>query len=97
TNLEVLENWLENNDDYLEWVKPSGGVVCFPKIKSNINIDIERFYFILKETYKTFVAPGHWFEMDKRHMRIGYGYPSKQELEGGLQCITKAIRDAIIS
>ncbi|MFX1250593.1 MAG: aminotransferase class I/II-fold pyridoxal phosphate-dependent enzyme [Promethearchaeota archaeon] len=95
TNFEILQNWIENNN-YLEWVKPSGGCVCLPRIKMDVNIDIDKFYKILKTTYKTFVAPGHWFEMDKRYMRIGYGYPNKQELVSGLRCITKAIKDSII-
>ncbi len=94
-NLEILNNWIESND-YMEWVKPSGGVICFPRIKQDINIDLEKFYKVLKHTYKTFVAPGHWFEVDKRFMRIGYGYPNRQELEGGLQSITKAIQESII-
>lgn len=96
TNLTILNNWIDNND-HMDWVKPSGGVICFPRIKPHLNIDIEKFYEILKLTYKTFVAPGHWFEVDKRFMRIGYGYPSKQELEGGLQSISKAINDSLIS
>ncbi|MHA2224192.1 MAG: aminotransferase class I/II-fold pyridoxal phosphate-dependent enzyme [Candidatus Hodarchaeales archaeon] len=96
TNYEILKHWIKNND-YLEWVKPSGGCVCFPRIKTGIKIDIDGFYATLKETYKTFVAPGHWFEMDERYMRIGYGYPSKQELEGGLASIIKAIEDTIIA
>ncbi|MFX0061499.1 MAG: aminotransferase class I/II-fold pyridoxal phosphate-dependent enzyme [Candidatus Hermodarchaeota archaeon] len=95
TNFEILQNWIENNN-YLEWVRPSGGCVCLPRIKMKINLDLEKFYKILKTTYKTFVAPGHWFEMDKRYMRIGYGYPNNQELDGGLRCITKAIKDSIL-
>ena len=95
TNLGILNGWMKGNDN-IQWVQPSGGVICFPRIKPEINVDIERFYEVLKFTYKTFVAPGHWFEVDKRFMRIGYGYPSKQELEGGLQCISKAIRDSVI-
>ena len=93
-NKELLTKWM-NNSKYLEWVQPTGGVICFPRIKPSITIDIDKFYETLKMTYKTFVAPGHWFEVDKRFMRIGYGYPSKQELEGGLQCIIKAINDCI--
>lgn len=96
TNFETMKAWIENNDE-LEWVQPSGGCICFPKIKSNIGVDIKQFYKLLNETYQTFVGPGHWFEMDRRHMRIGYGWPSKKELEGGLQCITKAIKEAKIS
>lgn len=94
TNQEILTRWMKTSD-YMEWVEPSGGVICFPRIKSSVNIDIERFYETLKMKYKTFVAPGHWFEVDKRFMRIGYGYPSKHELESGLQCITDAIKDCV--
>ena len=94
TNFEILSNWIQNNN-YFEWVKPSGGVICFPRIKPSINIDIERFYEVLKFTYKTFVAPGHWFEVDNRFMRIGYGYPSEQELQKGLQCISEAIKESL--
>ncbi|MFX1547819.1 MAG: aminotransferase class I/II-fold pyridoxal phosphate-dependent enzyme [Promethearchaeota archaeon] len=93
-NKVILTKWMDNSR-YLEWVKPSGGVICFPRIKPSVTIDIDKFYETLKMAYKTFVAPGHWFEVDKRFMRIGYGYPSKQELEGGLQCIEKAINDCV--
>ncbi|MFW9992742.1 MAG: pyridoxal phosphate-dependent aminotransferase [Candidatus Odinarchaeota archaeon] len=91
-NFEILKNWMENNE-FMEWVEPQGGCICFPRIKAS-GIDIDRFYSTLKETYRTFVAPGYWFEVDKRFMRIGYGYPSKEDLEGGLQCIKKAIEDS---
>lgn len=96
TNFETMKAWIENND-HLEWIEPKGACVCFPRIKPSIHIDIEEFYRILNEKYKTFVGPGHWFEMDRRFMRIGYAWPSKQELEGGLLCITKAIEETIIS
>lgn len=95
TNFETMKTWIECNCE-LEWVEPSGGCVCFPRIKPNIGIDLEKFYKILNKTYKTFVGPGHWFEMDRRYMRIGYGWPTKQKLEEGLQCITKAIEEASI-
>lgn len=94
TNIETMKAWIEKND-YLEWVEPCGGCVCFPRIKPSINVDLDNFYKFLNESYKTFVGPGHWFEMDRRFMRIGYGWPSNQELDGGLQCITKAIEDTL--
>ena len=93
-NQEILTKWIEKSN-YMEWVRPSGGVICFPRIKPSINIDIERFYETLKMKYKTFVAPGHWFEVDSRFMRIGYGYPSQQELERGLQCISQAVKESL--
>jgi aspartate/methionine/tyrosine aminotransferase len=82
----ITKNWIQNQKN-LEWVEPEGGVVCFPRIKDNV--DVEKFYKILNEKYSTYVGPGHWFEQDKRYMRIGYGWPSKEELIGGLENISK--------
>jgi len=90
----ILKKWMANNK-YLEWIEPEGGVVSFPRIKNDIDLDLEKFYFLLKEKYKTFVGPGHWFEMNKRYMRIGYGYPNEKELEKGLTNIEKSIEESI--
>ena len=88
---KILKDWMNESKEYLEWVEPQGGVVCFPRIK--VNIDIEEFYKILNQTLKTFVGPGHWFEMDKKYMRIGYGWPTTHdELSQGLKNITSAIK-----
>lgn len=94
-NFQVLENFIDKQN-YLEWVRPSGGVVCFPRIKENINVDIEKFYNILNNKYQTYVGPGHWFEMDKRFMRIGYGWSDKKQLSQGLENIKLAIENALL-
>ncbi len=92
-NFEVLKDWLAKQD-FLDYVLPLGGPVCFPKIKDSANVDIEKFYRILNETYKTHVGPGHWFGMDKRYMRIGFGWPKEEELILGLENIAKAISES---
>ncbi len=94
TNFKILEEYMTNNS-YLDWIKPDGGCISFPWIKNEVDLSIRKFNKVLKETYKTFIAPGRWFEVDERFFRIGYGYPSKTELEGGLQCIIAAIEDCI--
>lgn len=91
-NRKIVSDWMLENP-YLEWIQPSGGVVCFPRIKQEINVDIERFYHSLYHTYKTLVGPGHWFEMDKRYMRLGYGWPSAEYLKKGLVNISEAIKE----
>jgi aspartate/methionine/tyrosine aminotransferase len=90
---ETMRNWIAQQEE-LEWREPAGGVVCFPRIKETIDLDIDGFYRILNEKYKTFVGPGHWFEHDRRYMRIGYGWPPGDELERGLANITRAVREA---
>lgn len=93
-NFSIVKNWINTQKDF-EWVIPSGGVVCFPRLKSDVPVNLGKFYQILNEKYKTFVGPGHWFEMDKRFMRIGFGWPDKQQLSDGLANITKAVLEAI--
>ena len=93
TNFEIVHGWMERNPAF-EWVEPRGGTVCFPRIKEGIDLDIDRFYRFLNDKYKTFVGPGHWFEMNRRYMRIGFGWPSKEALVGGLSCITQALEEA---
>ncbi len=86
----IICDWFENQND-VEWIKPKGGVVCFPRIKPNIKLDIEKFYSILNDKYGTYVGPGRWFGHDDRYFRIGYAWPLEQELKDGLQSITKSI------
>ncbi len=42
----------------MEWVEPAGGVVCLPRIKASVDVDVHGFYRILNEKYKTFVGRG---------------------------------------
>lgn len=85
----ILKEWFQSQP-YLEWVEPKGGVVCFPRFRRGTKVNVDRFYQVLNSELKTFVGPGHWFEMDKQYMRIGYGWPSKEELRQGLKNITAA-------
>ena len=38
----------------------------------------------------TYVGPGHWFELDDRHFRLGYGWPTLPELRAGLEALSLA-------
>jgi aspartate/methionine/tyrosine aminotransferase len=90
---EEVEAWMGDQQD-LEWVEPAGGVVCFPRIKSGSRVQVDDFYRILNGEYGTFVGPGHWFEMERRSMRIGYGWPKAAELTEGLENIMHALEEA---
>jgi aspartate/methionine/tyrosine aminotransferase len=77
----------------MEWVQPAGGVVCFPRLKVDPSFDPGRFYRGLLETHGTYVGPGHWFEMPRHYMRIGFAWPGEQQLRDGLAAISAAIRE----
>jgi len=98
----ITKSWMESQTAF-EWIEPQGGVVSFPRIRPELPVDINRFYFVLNETYKTFVGPGHWFEQDRRYMRLGFGcymrlgfgWPGLDELRGGLANLSRAAAESI--
>jgi aspartate/methionine/tyrosine aminotransferase len=89
--LARVSEWIAG-EDLLEWVAPSGGVVCFPRIRSEPQGGTEGFYRRLLEEQGTYVGPGHWFGLSDRYFRLGYGWPAAAELEAGLEGISKALR-----
>jgi aspartate/methionine/tyrosine aminotransferase len=92
--LHVAREWI-TDEPLLEWVEPAGGVVCFPRIKQGSGVDANKFHQLLNTEFATFVGPGHWFEQDKRYMRLGYGWPTPNELRNGLENISKALRATV--
>lgn len=92
---QLTKKWMEKQDGF-EWVEPGGGVVCFPRIKQPRLVDINKFYELLLHRYGTYVGPGHWFEMPLHNMRVGYGWPSKDQLEEGLAGLSKSLEAATV-
>lgn len=88
--LAIVRDWFAGQDA-LEWVEPTGGVVCFPRLRADAGIDVERFYAALNGEYKTFVGPGHWFDQPRSYLRIGFGWPPEDELRRGLANISAAV------
>ena len=90
--LETVSAWIET-ENRLQWVRPAGGVVCFPRIRSQPRGGTAAFYDRLLRVHGTYVGPGHWFEMPDTYFRLGYGWPSADALEQGLEAISRALRD----
>jgi aspartate/methionine/tyrosine aminotransferase len=91
-HLGIVRDWMAR-EPHMEWVEPSGGVVCFPRLKVPASFDLDRFYRSLLETHGTYVGPGHWFDMPRHYMRIGFAWPGEQQLRDGLAAISAAIRE----
>ena len=94
TNFNYFKQWFANQA-FLEWVEPQAGVVCFPRLKAGIDLNTDKFYETLYQDYSTVVGPGHWFERDKVYMRIGFGYPTLNELTQGLTNLEACLKDCI--
>jgi aspartate/methionine/tyrosine aminotransferase len=88
-NERTLREWMAHQR-WLEWVAPQAAVVAFPRFRPEIQVDTVRFYAMLLEEYRTIVGPGHWFEMDDRYMRIGFGHPDEAALRDGLAHVAEA-------
>jgi aspartate/methionine/tyrosine aminotransferase len=92
-NFSLLKDFMKNQN-VLEWVEPKGGCVCFPRIKTNVDVDIDKFHHTLLNKYRTYVGKGHWFEEDGRFIRIGYSWERTEKLVKGLNNILKALEEA---
>jgi aspartate/methionine/tyrosine aminotransferase len=89
--LKLVSDWMAG-EDLLEWVRSSGGVVCFPRMKAEPVGGTEAFYRRLLEDHGAYVGPGHWFELPDRYFRVGYGWPTAEDLSSGLAAISAALR-----
>ena len=87
--LEIVRAWLRDQDVF-EWVEPAGGVVGLVRFVRGFAVDTARFHDRLLSEYGTYVGPGHWFELDDRHFRLGFGWPTEQELRAGLAALSAA-------
>jgi aspartate/methionine/tyrosine aminotransferase len=92
SNFEIVEKWMTNHT-YLEWNVPDAGVVGLIKIKDEFAIETSKFYDELYYQYQTILGPGHWFEQDDCFFRLGFGYPTQQELINGLGNIDKVLKN----
>jgi DNA-binding transcriptional MocR family regulator len=78
-----------------EWIEPRGGVVGLVRFAPDLVIDTDRFYDELLHRHGTYVGPGHWFELDDRHFRLGFGWPALDELHAGLAALSATAHDTM--
>jgi aspartate/methionine/tyrosine aminotransferase len=87
--LATVRSWMAGQDVF-EWVEPSGGVVGLVRFRPEFVVDTDAFYRSLLQDHGTYVGPGHWFELDDRYFRLGYGWPTDAELSAGLDGLLAA-------
>ncbi|KAM4054536.1 aminotransferase class I and II domain-containing protein [Hirsutella rhossiliensis] len=87
-----VASWVDEESELVEWVRPEAGVMCFIKMKKDPAGGTQAFYTRLLEKHGVYVGRGTWFERDDRFFRLGYGWPTWEDLETGLNGISKALR-----
>jgi aspartate/methionine/tyrosine aminotransferase len=85
-NFRLLDEFMASRPE-LQWVRPSGGSVGFPRIEGVD--DVTGFVELLRDRYDTGVVPGYFFEAPA-HFRIALG-GRKDVLEGGLERLGTAL------
>ena len=85
-NLPIVEEFMASQPD-LKWVKPDGGIVCFPMLSDSEKVD--KLHKTLLQDYQTLIIPGKFFS-SPTGFRLGFG--AKEEiLRQGLKNISKAL------
>ncbi|KAM3554163.1 hypothetical protein MY1884_006284 [Beauveria asiatica] len=84
--------WVAEESEWVEWVRPEAGAMCFVKFNKEPHGGIEAFYTRLLAEYGTYVGRGTWFGAQDTYFRLGYGWPTWDHLDTGLGLLSKAIR-----
>jgi capreomycidine synthase len=80
TNLEILAHWVRQHSEFVEWVRPKGGVTAF--VRMHGVDDVEEFCHRLGQEHGVLLVPGSCFN-NPGHARFGFGGPTA-DLEEGL-------------
>jgi aspartate/methionine/tyrosine aminotransferase len=96
TRLAIVREWMAAQQTF-EWVESRGGVVGLVRFAPDIVVDTDRFYEVLLKEHGTYVGPGHWFELDDRYFRLGFGWPTHEKLRAGLEALSRAAEESVTS
>ena len=94
-HLGIVGEWIAAQDVF-EWVGPRAGVVGMPRFRDPGAVDADRFYDALLNEHGTYVGPGHWFGQPRTCFRLGFGWPTTEELRSGLAGLSAAAADAAL-
>ncbi len=63
--------------------------MCFPRVRAGVIGDMDRFYDVLHGEHGEHVRRrGHWFDTDRHHFRLDFGWPPIDELRAGLDSLS---------
>jgi aspartate/methionine/tyrosine aminotransferase len=88
----IVTDWVKRNQ-YLSWVPPKAGFLCFVKYDLPINSDTFC-RALLKEPYQTLVQPGIAYGFEN-YLRVGVGGGKPEEIKAGLMKIEEFVENSL--
>lgn len=84
--LQIVKNWIERNEEKVEWISPDAGAFCAVRLKKEkfTPDQVEAFYNGLS-LHEARVSAGNWFKDERRVFRLGFGALPLNKLKLGLQ------------
>lgn len=86
-NYRLVESFLRDHADLLEYALPPRSMIVFPRLKHS---DSSRPLHDLLRTFETSIVPGEFFE-DPRHFRLGFAVKT-EDVATGLRHLSQALR-----
>lgn len=96
-NLALVERWVADESDRVDWVRPDAGALCCVRLKPSVFNDaaVDRFHAALP-AQGVRVGDGRWFGESARVFRLGFGLLSAQPLGEALASLSAALRLAMV-
>jgi DNA-binding transcriptional MocR family regulator len=94
--LERTQQFIANNAELIEWVRPNAGALCCIRLRRERFDDaaVERFYATLP-ALGVRVAKGTWFGEEARVFRLGFAYLDLPELDAAYDVLAGALHDVL--
>jgi aspartate/methionine/tyrosine aminotransferase len=93
-SLARTEQWVHENADAVEWIRPDAGAICCVRLKGEFfdDVAVERFYGGL-ESAGVRVSKGTWFGESTRVFRLGFAHLPLHELDAAYEAMTAVLSE----
>ncbi len=89
----IVENWIQENSEFVEWVRPNAGALCCVRLRPDVFNDSEvNNFYSQAGNAQIQLASGEWFGEQKRIFRLGFGFLPLPLLEQALSNLEDTLR-----
>lgn len=89
----IVENWIQENSEFVEWVRPNAGALCCVRLRPDVFNDSEvNNFYSQAGNAQIQLASGEWFGEQKRVFRLGFGFLPLPLLEQALSNLEDTMR-----